>query len=190
MSKIFGSVLLRLIGLFFFAASASTVLAQEYDPHYQYGVPPIDIDTYEIFDGRMIDLPAASSIDAAVLDEMQYVYAACELDARKFGATDCGCRAMNFLKHRLDMPEAHKQTVMNEAEAMHCLVPAKLEARYISDCSHSMAYKRAASKEAGDAYCACYAQTITPQVIALAAGPGYGNKLRAMEKKAQTGCSR
>lgn len=181
------SVLLSVFTLILFAVPFS-VSAQEPDETYKYGVPPLDIETYKIFDGRVIELPASSSISPEFMDEMQYNYAECKLDDLKFGATDCGCRAMNFLKTRLEMPEEHLQTVRNEAGKMHCYVPEKLQARYLSLCTQSLAYKRAASKEEGDAYCACYAEEMTPKVIALESGYSYGHRLKAIKNMANKKC--
>ena len=154
-----------------------------------YGVPPLDIDTYEIFDGREIDLPSSSSIDAEFMDQMQYQYAACKLNELKFGTVDCGCRAMNFLKHRLEMPDEHRSNVIKASDtAMHCMVPEQLEARYLSDCKHSLLYKRMASKAEGDAYCACYAADLTPKHIALEPGYSYGNRFRTAERASKKAC--
>ncbi|GGB76764.1 hypothetical protein [Henriciella pelagia] len=170
-------------------AVAGPASAQEPDERYKYGVPPLDIDTYEIFDGRKIDLPAASTIDAEFLDQTQYEYAACKLNELKFGTADCGCRAMNFLHHRLKMPDDHRQNVVKAADSsMHCMVPEKLEARYLSDCKHSLLYQRMASRAEGDAYCACYAKDLTPKHIALEPGYSYGNRLRAAERASKKAC--
>jgi hypothetical protein len=46
-------VLLSVFTLVLFAVPFS-VSAQEPDESYKYGVPPLDIETYQIFDGRVI----------------------------------------------------------------------------------------------------------------------------------------
>ncbi|MCR9195848.1 MAG: hypothetical protein NXH88_14015 [Hyphomonas sp.] len=165
-----------------------SIAAQEPDANYKYGVPPLDIETYEIFDGRVIELPAPTSISPEFLDEMQYNYAECKLNDLDFGPVDCGCRAMNFLKTRMEMPEAHLQNVRKEAEKTHCYVPEKLRERYVYLCTNSLAYKRAASEEAGDAYCICYADEMTPQVVQLETDSSYGSRLRGIENQARKKC--
>ncbi|WP_151194743.1 hypothetical protein [Methylophaga frappieri] len=101
---------------------------------------------------------------------------------------------MIILKTRLEMPEANVRNVRKEAgKKMHCYVPEKLQARYVFECTNSMLYKRAASKEEGDAYCACYAEEITSKLITLE--PGYHQDNRFMRnsplsKSAQKKCRR
>ncbi|MAM86174.1 hypothetical protein C9993_11580 [Marinobacter sp. Z-F4-2] len=99
---------------------------------------------------------------------------------------------MIILKTRLDMPEANVRNVRKEAgKKMHCYVPEKLQARYAFECTNSMAYKRAASKEEGDAYCACYAEETTSQLMALEPGYHYDNKFMrnsALGKRAHKKC--
>ena len=61
----------------------------------------LDIDAYEIFDGRDLGLPPAADIDPAYLEEANFEYVFCSTRPKMAEQLDCGCRAMTFLSERL-----------------------------------------------------------------------------------------
>lgn len=163
------------------------LFAEEDSEEYKYGVPPLDPDTYEIFDRRELDLPPSASIDPSFLDEMQYEYARCQLNPEKFGAEDCGCRAMGYLKARIAMPEVRKHEVVAEAEKSSCLVPRKVRDQMTGDCMNVRGMNRFSQAQVNDFH-ACCSQKIGDEHVARYIETGYRGKLGSYLRQARSEC--
>ena len=147
----------------------------------------LDIDAYEIFDGRDLGLPPAADIDPAYLEEADFEYVFCSTRPKMAEQLDCGCRAMTFLSERLQDTEA-RQHIIRERVENECLDPVKMSAFHSKQCRNNRGLQRKYPAILSD-LCNCMGREIAAGLIdRTRSGQFNGSTVRSVETRAQKQC--
>jgi hypothetical protein len=149
----------------------------------------IDIDNYQIFDGRDIGLPPAAEIDPKYLDDANFMYAYCLQRPKMAGQLDCGCWAMEYLAYLIDNPDSKKGMIMKEI-GNKCYEPVKMEEHYTQQCLLSRPAKRKYGAQLS-IFCDCVGGKVAPALLErIEAGQFGGLTMKSVQNKAQKDCGR
>ena len=167
----------RFFAIFTLLALTTTLSAQE----------TLDIDTYEIFDGRDLGLPPAAEIDPAYLEEANFEYVYCSGRPKMAAQLDCGCRAMEYLSERLDDPEAKNHVIRTRVEN-ECLDPARMQAFHTGQCQSNKGLQRMYAANLSE-ICACIGREMAEGLIERTqSGQFNGNTMRSVRTRAKKTC--